>query len=506
MRLELQKLIDVALPTYPTIFKDKQIEVLNQLIKYQDYYDNDVFKYIVEKYPEYGTRVSGGKNYYPTQVPLNYSRYIINKLASWQFEIPVDFNCTSDSEEVLKVKKKAAKKEIKPMRSDEIEVDIYETHKRNLMDVKLLQAAVECNVSGGVVFKLKYDIDKEDIRIFVRNRIECFPIYDFDDYENITKIHFVAFRDEDTIWKQTYELENGICYIEEAIYDAKMIEKPKEVIIPRQPLGIGKKYLDFIPVYIIPNTPQIGEIWGMSELEDLIPIIDEINRKYSDLSDSLRFDLFAITILMNVKPTGKNPEKGLKAKPGAVWELMGGGPDSPKSDVFKLEGQFHYIESLKYHIDSLVAALYEFSEVVNVSVDRISKVGNLSGVALKLLFAAILSKTTRKNAIWGARLREMYMGILKMKQIYEGYDLPDDLDIEIITHNPLPQNELENIQVITQKITAGLISVTTAMNELGVEDPERELAQILEEKNQYDKSLNLDNLRSSHNTGDTENE
>ena len=44
------------------------------------------------------------------------------------------------------------------------------------------------------------------------------------------------------------------------------------------------------------------------------------------------------------------------------------------------------------------------------------------------------------------------------------------------------------------------------MNELGVEDPERELAQILEEKNQYDKSLNLDNLRSSHNTGDTENE
>ena len=84
------------------------------------------------------------------------------------------------------------------------------------------------------------------------------------------------------------------------------------------------------------------------------------------------------------------------------------------------------------------------------------------------------------------------MGALKLKQIYEGYEIPDDLDIEVITHIPIPSNELEEIQVATQKLAAGLSSVETEMNNLGIENAQEEIAKILAENIQSDKALNID--------------
>ncbi len=493
-----KNITDLAKHTEPTIFSDEQLLVINELIKYQDYYENKSFKYIEEDYPEFRHGRLDGKDYKPSQIPLNYAKLIIDRLAAWQFEKGIDFNCTSGKAQA---------------RADEIEKDLYDIHKKNKMDIKLLQAATEANISGGVVFKLKYDMREKYPRILVRNRIECFPVCRFDDYEDIYKVHFIAFQDEKTIWKQTYELidipdGSRICMISEALYDTENIKTPKQEIIPYQQLKINGKSVDFLPVYIVPNMAQLGEIWGPSEERDLIPIIDEINKKYSDLSDSLKFDMFAVTVFLNAKiPVDQNGKPTLKNKAGAAWNILGLSPTGDlKPEVFKLQGTFNYAEALKYHINSLVSCLFEFSEVVNITPDKITGLPSLSGVALKLLFSSILSKTNRKNTIWKPKLVDIYMGSLKFRQMYESYEIPDDMDIEIITHITIPQNELEEIQIITQKIADGLISVTSAMNALGVENPEVELAKILEEKVQFDKTLNIDNRNQNNNQGNTDNQ
>jgi hypothetical protein len=139
-----------------------------------------------------------------------------------------------------------------------------------------------------------------------------------------------------------------------------------------------------------------------------------------------------------------------------------------------------------------VSALYEFAEAVHISPETVTGLPALSGIALKLLFATIISKTNRKNLIWKSKLRDIYMGALRLKQIYENYDIPEDLDIEIITHTPMPQNDTEEMEVISAKLADGLISVTTAMNELQVENPELEIAKIIEEKLMFDKKMNID--------------
>lgn len=475
---DLRNITDLAKITEPTIFTDSQLEVINELIKYNDYYNNESFKYIADEYPEFRHGRVDGKDYKPAQVPLNYGKLIVDKLAAWQFEESIDFNVTSANQN----------------RADQIETDLYDIHKKNKMDIKLLQAAQESNISGGITFKLKWHDKKKYPRILIRNRIETFVVTEFDDYEEIVRIHFIAFTDDKTIWKQTFEMVNGICYISEAEYDVQNIKVPKRIIIEYQPLGTNGKWLDFLPVYIVANMAQLGEIWGTSELRDLIPIIDEINKKYSDLSDSLKFDMFAVTVFLNAKiPEGPDGKPLLKNKAGAAWNLIGLNPNSDiKPDVFKLQGTFNYTDTLKYHINSLVSALFEFSEAVNLSPEKITGLPALSGIALKLLFASIISKTNCKNTVWKAKLADIYMGALKLKQIYESYDIPDDLNIEVITHMPLPNNELEEIQIATQKLAAGLSSVETEMNNLGIENAQEEIAKILAENIEHDKKLNID--------------
>jgi len=476
MNIDLRNLIRLIYPEETkdksySVFTEAQLEQLNELIKYADYYENKAFKYIEKDYPEY----KKSSERVPSQVPINYSRYIVDKLANWQFEKPIDIAISTD--------KKANEK-----KAETAEKDLYDIHKKNGMDLKLQQAAKECNMSGGVVFKMIYD-DERGIRFLPRPRIECFPITDFDDYEKLTKIHFAAFQSEDIIWKQTFDMVDGKCQFSEATYNVKENLQVEEWIQKPVFLGNGKQFIDFIPVYIIPNNPCVGMVWGYSELADLIPIIEELDRKYSDSSDALRFEMFAITIMLNMKQLtdakGKNSKP--KTKPGAVWELFSAGTGDIKSDLFKLESSFNYRETLKNHIDNLRNAMFELSSVIQINPEIVSKLGNLSGVALKLMFASMISKTNTKNTIWKPKLEQMYKDSLKMRAVYESYSYPEEADIEIITHMPIPLNEKEEVEIATMRLAAGLSSVRQEMDNMGVEDPEALMAEILEEQKQAEK-------------------
>jgi len=483
MQLDLRNLIKLVYPeeagkTSYSVFTENQLAQLNTLIKFYDYYENDVFKYIVKEYPEFNQT----EERKPAQVPINYSRYIVDKLASWQFEESIDIAVSSD-------------KKTNEKKADIVEKDLYDIHQKNNMDLKLLQAAKESNTSGGVVVKMIYDKDL-GVRLLPRPRIECFPITEFDDYEKLNKVHFVAFKSEDIIWKQTFEMVGDKCQFSEATYSVKNNLQVEEWIQKPVFLGSGSKFIDFLPVYIIPNNPGLGMVWGYSDLDDLIPIIDELNKKYSDSSDALRFEMFAITILLNMKgfTDAKNKESRPKTKPGAVWRLMAeAGPQGEKKgDIFKLESSFAYRETLKEHIEKLTNILFELSDVIEVNPAVVSKLGNLSGVALKLMFASMISKTNVKNTIWKPKLAQIYSDALKMKSVYENYAYPEDLNIEVIIHSQIPLNEKEEVEIATMKLAAGLTSIRAEMDNMGVEDPEALMAEILEEQNKnqeaYSKS------------------
>lgn len=463
-----------------SIFTEQQLKELEQLIKFQDYYDNDVFKYIAEKFPEYSEQKVSELNYRPSQIPINYSRMIVNKLASFQFSEPISF-------QVLKGNGKLDNK---------LQQEMLGIHKDSNNNLKLLQASQEANISGGVGIKIVYDEDIKQVRFLVRPRMETWVLTDIDDMEKILKIHFAFFLDvkDKQIWKQSWELvrfKDGTkkVFLDEAIWEVtdtiKLVKRIFEGFVQ-----VYGKFLDFLPVYAIPNLPQANMFWGYSELADLIPIIDELNKKHSDAADALRFEMFAITILMNINPAKQNAKKGgfrLKTKPGAMWELSGGSPTSNiRPEVSKLESNFSYVESLKNHVSNMKSLLFEISSVVQLD-DKISTLGAISGVALKLLFAGMAIKTNNKNTIWEPKLEKIYLDMLKLKGLHKKFKVPDDTKVDIQISSPVPQNEVERMNVLTAQLSQNLISTERAMKEIGIQDTAAEMAKILDENKSDDE-------------------
>jgi hypothetical protein len=108
--------------------------------------------------------------------------------------------------------------------------------------------------------------------------------------------------------------------------------------------------LDFIPVVHIPTEKLTGTTLGFSELEKVAEVNDEIDRKMSDYSDALRFEMFAITLLMNVNEDPKNP---LKYSPAAKWNLGETDKEIGAPDAKRLESGFKFKEAIESYLDRM---------------------------------------------------------------------------------------------------------------------------------------------------------
>jgi hypothetical protein len=245
--------------------------------------------------------------------------------------------------------------------------------------------------------------------------------------------------------------------------------------------------LDFIPVLLFPNEALSGELFGTSFLRDLIPLFDQYNRSMSDAADGLRFNLFAVTVLLNAAP---DAEKLLKIAPNELWNIGGEGVDAKK-----LESSFNYSSALADFLTRLENLMHLIGEVPDITPDRIKGFGLVSGVALKLLYSDLVSATQRAWRVWKSRLVTTNEYILRMIETYDGTDgwpynfkssdIKGTYTNRIIPHLPLPENEAEKVQLEVNKLVNSLQSVKGAMQELGVKFPERLIAEIISEREKF---------------------
>ncbi len=484
-----------ALEKLPQIAYPPELKILTQAArnrvlaaqKAQDYYDGTFWRYIdserigwgkavnlPDSNTDYGQRTEDKAfDAVPSKLEFRYPKFLIDELASWMFENPVG----------LKTK------------NEDYYAKLEDIHRRNKLDQKLLQSAGEGCKTGGVAVKVLYDPFLQQVRTIFRPSRECFPIMNADDIEIMEKVHFCNFQDDDkTVWRQTFWMENGVCYVMEALFDIGKIGEtsepvPKQILRAPGPLYQDNKPIDFIPVTIIPNEPQLGETFGESDLEPLYVPINEVCRKLSDASDALRFELFAIKLLLNVEESQLDK---FDISPGAVWYLQDGDTDH-KADARNLESSMGGMDQLHTYVNVLLDMLHQFSGVPRVTRDKIDAVGNISGVALKLMFSSIVSKCNRKMVYWRDGLNQVYDHALRTANVYEGfaYD-PEKLDLQVIATPRIPQNELEQLEIQAKKIEMLVIKIVDILKDMGIEEPEKYFAEVLAEKVQIDTALTPD--------------
>ncbi len=216
----------------------------------------------------------------------------------------------------------------------------------------------------------------------------------------------------------------------------------------------------FLPVVHIQNIAQPYYYEGLSDVEPLIPLQDELNTRLSDRASRITFQSFKMYLGKGIEGFEDRP-----VSPGRMWYT-----DNPDATVEEFGGDVA-TPSEGLHISEIREAMDKSSGVTPVVAGVIkNKLGHLtSGVALRLTLVGMLSKNERKRFTYGEGLKEisrMVLRILDRANIYETEET--DRDIDVYFPSPLPENTMEKLQEAQMKKELG-IPTEQVLRELGYE-------------------------------------
>jgi hypothetical protein len=213
-----------------------------------------------------------------------------------------------------------------------------------------------------------------------------------------------------------------------------------------------------VPVVHIQNVSQPFRYEGLSEVEPLIPLQDELNTRMSDRAYRLAMQSFKMYVMRGFdtrESLAIGPGVMITTdEPGASVQEFGGDSASPSEDA---------------HFEAIRNAMDKISGVPPLATGVVQgKVGNLSSAtALRVTLMGLLARTARKQVTYGRGLAEAsrlmlaaldWLGILKTRE--------EDRGVKIDWPDPLPQDARDEIQAAEGKVRLG-VAPGRVLEELG---------------------------------------
>lgn len=471
-------------------------ERIRQQAENYEYYDGKQHK------DKYGNLVVASElerppniDYDPTRYATNYFKAIVDKKSRWQmsgnhtFHVPRQ-KIDDEVESVTEGYVPSSRQQKENDRAINYEHILHQLWEENRQRPKLMQAARDRLIANRAVCKIAFNSRTGKLRWIWRPDTEFIPIYSDDDFEEMIACHFVrqmvvdkGGEEVEAIRKQTFRLDDnmGECYIEESIYEADSLDLLKQ-ITPETPMG-----LDFIPVVEVPVDELLGGETSDGEISQLREQNDVLNQMNEDAIDSLKFEMFSMTAIMNA-PEGTASK--LQISPGAILEIIGAQEGQPP-DVKKVEGGFRWKEAFKDQYGRVKGAMHEVSGLPQIVPQELN-FGGLNGDALQVLFHDIISDTEEHWLAWEHGLTELHEKSIRYLQARTGepnfaYDVRevnsiDDYRTEMKFQLPLPDNRKELVELVDNEVLNDFESKRGAMERLGVNNVQAKMEEIESEK------------------------
>lgn len=434
-------------------------------------------------------------DYMPTRYATNYFKAVIDRKARWQMSgdhaihVPrkqIDNEVDTVKEDYVPSSEQQKENE----RADNYEAVLNQLWRENKMRSKLLQAARDRLIADRVICKLVFNQRTGRLRWIWRPDTEYIPVYSDDDFEELIACHFVRQmlyevngEEVEAIRKQTFRLneDHTECYVEEKIFEAESLDQ-LETITEESPMG-----LDFIPVVEIPVDELLGGEIGDGEISHLREQNDILNQMNEDAIDSLKFEMFSMTALINA---AEGTADKMRVAPGSVIEMRNA-MDGQSPDAKKIEGGFRWKEAFKDQYSRVKGAMHEVSGLPQIVPQELN-FGGLNGEALRVLFHDIISDTEEHWLSWEYGLTELHEKSLRYLQARLGesnfaYDKDavrsiEDYRTEIKFVLPLPDNRQDLVDLLGSEILSDLESKRGAMERLGVDNVQAKMEEIEAEK------------------------
>ena len=203
-----------------------------------------------------------------------------------------------------------------------------------------------------------------------------------------------------------------------------------------------------LPVVHVQNLSQPLAYEGISDVEPLIPLQDELNTRLSDRANRVAMQSFRMFLVKGIDGASTMP-----VGPGQMWTT-----DNPEASIEPFGGDADS-PSERAHLTELREALDRASGVTPAAAGHIrARVGNLTSEnALRISLMGTIAKIKRKRVTYGAGIKALCELILHALDVHGLYrTTPAERDVEITWADALPVDESRKIADALAKAQLGV--------------------------------------------------
>lgn len=434
------------------------------------------------------TAEGSNDDYRPSDLRFKQAASLVNKEARFLFSSPPDVWVTVPYD-----RDKATQQQREQIKQQS---SIFQGYVDNVFEktrffAKLLKAAKDCFIGGRVAYFINFNEETGKIMIDFCPAMEF--VYDIDPEDTTLVTKLICFyttvdsqnKTSQRIYKKKYWMQDGVCWVFEALYDGTgvMVEE----ITPERPTRFP-----YIPAGVIVNDGLTGDIDGQSEIANLA----ESEAWFSKLSnadiDAERKGMNPIRWARDMSPEST---KGLSSGPGAFWDLATdqNARDGATGEVGVLETNMTYTSALTTTLNRIRSAMYEQSEVPDVSAEALKGVVS-SGKTLKAIYWGLIVRCDEKMHEWRPAIVHIVQALIDGARLYpgaagpylNGNTLPDtEIEIQVDNQYPIQDDEADEKQIDLAEVNAQTMSKMAYMKKWrNLTDAEamEELQQIARER------------------------
>lgn len=189
-----------------------------------------------------------------------------------------------------------------------------------------------------------------------------------------------------------------------------------EVLVAEEPNVLGE-----IPIVHIQNQPLAGSFYGVSDIEDLMLLQDQINSKITGIGKVVDYYGEPMTLAYGIRKgqieVGPNNISYLPRRQEGV-------------SIENLDRSASIRDSVQY-LTMLKEDIHEMASVPEASLGKMQPVSNTSGVALHMQYQPIMHLVERKVSTYGAGLAEITRMGIKMYGLFSPNVVDGLIPIEI---------------------------------------------------------------------------
>jgi hypothetical protein len=354
-------------------------------------------------------------------------------------------------------------------KAQETERLLHQVHHDNNLDQLDYETEVDAAILGDGCYKVIWDTTQKRIRITAPDVSGIFAWWLGDDTSRVWRVASRYTLTQDEIGILYPSQGEGPITSKNATITEVWTAEAFGLYLDDNPIESKPNPYGFIPFVIFPNLKKPKEFWGESDIPVLLQPQRELNRAMSQLSRILELSGNPIAVLENVTSA-----EDIKVQPGALWAI----PEDAKAyllDLLQGGGVRLHID----YIELLYRTLQDISEMPSAAWGGIER--DISGAALRIELTSLLQKVLRKRTIRTQAYYQRTAMIMKLATQFMDQNF-DGVQHRVLWGTILPQDVDRQAQTEQLLVQAGVHSRRTAMDELGILNPDDEFQRWLDER------------------------